>query len=100
MSEILKTLKFLGSSWLEVAVAVDEQLETQSARIAELEAALATARQDALALIMQDTDELIEQGRKDGMEYAAQIADNYANRNHVSLNIGVAIRAALEGKKE
>lgn len=41
-------------------------------RIAELEAALATARQDALAEIKQDTDELIEQGWKDGIEYAAQ----------------------------
>jgi hypothetical protein len=69
-------------------------------RIAELEAALATARRDALALIKQDTDELIEQARKDGMEYAAQIADNYANRNHVSLNIGVVIRAALKGGKK
>jgi hypothetical protein len=37
MSGILETLKFLGSSWLEVAVAVDERLETQAARIAELE---------------------------------------------------------------
>jgi hypothetical protein len=37
MSGILETLKFLGSSWLEVAVAVDKQLETQAARIAELE---------------------------------------------------------------
>jgi hypothetical protein len=27
------------------------------------------------------------------MEQAAQIADNYANRNHVSLNIAAAIRA-------
>jgi hypothetical protein len=49
---------------------------------------------------MQDTDELIELGRKDGMEYAAQIADDYANRNHVSINIGVAIRAALERGKD
>ena len=40
MSGILETLKFLGSSWLEVAVAVDKRLETQAARIAELEAAL------------------------------------------------------------
>ena len=38
MSGILETLKFLGSSWLEVAVAVDKRLETQAARIAELEA--------------------------------------------------------------
>ena len=37
MSGILETLKFLGSSWLEVAVAVDKRLETQAARIAELE---------------------------------------------------------------
>ena len=40
MSGILETLKFLGSSWLDVAVAVDKRLETQAARIAELEAAL------------------------------------------------------------
>ena len=40
MSGILETLKFLGSSWLEVAVAVDKRLETQAARIAELEKAL------------------------------------------------------------
>ena len=40
MSEILKTLKFLDVTWLHVAVAVDKQLETQAARIAELEAAL------------------------------------------------------------
>jgi hypothetical protein len=43
MSGILETLKFLGSSWLEVAVAVDNRLETQAARIAELEAALEKA---------------------------------------------------------
>ena len=57
MSEILETLKFLSSSWLEVAVAVDKRLETQAARIAELEAALATAR-------------------REGMEEAARIAEN------------------------
>ena len=33
-------------TWLNVAVAVDERLETQAARIAELEAALATARRE------------------------------------------------------
>ena len=44
MSGILETLKFLGSSWLEVAVAVDKRLETQAARIAELEAENAALR--------------------------------------------------------
>ena len=33
---------------------------------------VATARRDALAEIKQDTDELIEQGRQDGMEYAGE----------------------------
>ena len=46
-------------------------------------AALATARRDALAEIKQDTDELIEQGRQDGMEKAAQIADATAHANRV-----------------
>ena len=40
MTEILKTLKFLDVTWLHVAVAVDKQLKTQAARIAELESAL------------------------------------------------------------
>ena len=40
MSGILETLKFLGSSWLEVAVAVDKRLETQAAEIARLRAAI------------------------------------------------------------
>ena len=51
MSGILETLKFLGSSWLEVAVAVDERLETQAARIAELGALLYEARHDLAAFI-------------------------------------------------
>ena len=42
-----------------------------------MNAALATARRDALAEIKQDTDELIEQGRQDGMEQAAQIAADF-----------------------
>ena len=46
MSGILETLKFLGSSWLEVAVAVDKRLETQAARIAELEAGLRNIEAD------------------------------------------------------
>ena len=46
MSGILETLKFLGSSWLEVAVAVDKRLETQAARIAALEAALRNIEAD------------------------------------------------------
>ena len=46
MSGILETLKFLGSSWLDVAVAVDKRLETQAARIAELEAGLRNIEAD------------------------------------------------------
>ena len=46
MSGILETLKFLGSSWLEVAVAVDKRLETQAARIVELEKDLEGAKED------------------------------------------------------
>ena len=46
MSEILKTLKFLDVTWLHVAVAVDERLETQAARIAELESALRNIEAD------------------------------------------------------
>lgn len=49
----------------------------KNAEITRLRAALATARRDALAEIKQDTDELIEQGRQDGMEYAAQIGDRH-----------------------
>jgi hypothetical protein len=41
----------------------------------------------------------IATARREGMEQAAQIADNYANRNHVSLNIAAAIRAAAEKGK-
>ncbi len=47
--------------------------KAQAAEITRLRAALATARNDALALIKEDTDELIEQGRKDGMEIARRI---------------------------
>jgi len=60
--------------------------------IAELRAALATARRDALAEIKQDTDELIEQGRQDGMEQAAQIADG--RPSDCGEDIAAAIRAA------
>ena len=148
MSGILETLKFLGSSWLEVAVAVDKRLETQAAEIARLRVAfkwhierdgddllicegdhdrhegcimqrwvkaenVATARLDALALIKQDTDELIEQGRKDGMEYAAQIALQHPESDRggysgimrtaelcTAMEIAATIRAALAGGKK
>ena len=59
-------------SWADYCRAAANRIETQAAEIARLRAELATARQDALAEIKQDTDELIEQGRQDGMEYAAQ----------------------------
>ena len=80
--------------------AVDEAadaLEAQAARIAELEAALATARRDALAEIKQDTDELIEQGMQDGMEEAAQIADG--RPSDCGEDIAAAIRAAARVEK-
>ena len=51
--------------------------------ITRLRAELATARRDVLAEIKQDTDELIEQGRQDGMEEAAQIAAATAHANRV-----------------
>ena len=88
-----------NNTWPET-ITDDVRVAQQAAEITRHHAALATAHRDALAEIKQDTDELIEQGWKDGMEYAAQIADNYANRNHVSLNIGVVIRTALEGGKK
>ena len=48
-----------------------------------MNAAIATARRDALAEIKQDTDELIEQGRQDGMEQAAQrLEDLHKNHNY------------------
>ena len=42
MSEeiILRHLQFMGFDWLDVMRAIDEKLQTQAARIAELEAAL------------------------------------------------------------
>lgn len=73
-----------------------------AARIAELEAALATARRDALAEIKQDTDELIEQGRQDGLEQAALIAELIGGLYGagVAETVSRAIRAALEGGKK
>ena len=48
-----------------------------------MNAAIATARRDALAEIKQDTDELIEQGRQDGMEEAAQrLEELHKNHNY------------------
>lgn len=38
--EILQQLQFMGFDWLDVIRAVNEKLETHTARIAELEAAL------------------------------------------------------------
>ena len=58
-----------------------DALEAQAAEIARLRAELATARRDALAEIKQDTDELIEQGRQDGMEQAAQRLEEL-HKNH------------------
>lgn len=77
--------------------------------ITRLRAALATARRDALAEIKQDTDELIEQGRQDGMEEAAQDLEGRAKMlrswdpdsvgAHWALHYAAAIRAAAgEGK--
>jgi hypothetical protein len=37
--------------------------------------------------------DLVAKARRDALEEAARVADNYANRNHVSLNIAAAIRA-------
>lgn len=90
-------------------------IEAQTAEIARLRAALATARREGMAEIKQDTDELIEQGRQDGMEQAAQIAEDFetvayqhgnlpANDPHecaaqAAREIAAAIRAAAkEGK--
>ena len=55
---------------------------------------IATARRDALAEIKQDTDELIEQGRQDGMEQAAKIA--LAMSISSPSVIAAAIRAAAK----
>ena len=52
-----------------------QTIKDQAAEITRLRAELATARRGALAEIKQDTDELIEQGRQDGMEQAAQILE-------------------------
>ena len=62
-----------------------------------MNAALATARRDALAEIKQDTDELIEQGRQDGMEEAAKIADG--RPSDCGEDIAAAIRAAARVEK-
>jgi hypothetical protein len=48
---------------------------------AEVDARIATARKDALAEIKQDTDELIEQGRQDGVEQAARRLEEL-HKNH------------------
>lgn len=70
----LEDARKLREGWDEA----DERIKAQAAEITRLRAELATARQDALAEIKQDTDELIEQGRQDGMKQAAQIAENCA----------------------
>ena len=59
-----------GIGRCEMSAAIEE--------ITRLRAELATARRDALAEIKQDTDEAIELGRQDGMEYAAQWHDEQA----------------------
>ena len=87
MSGILETLKFLGSSWLEVAVAVDTRLETQAARIAELDALLYEARHDLAAFI-----ENAHQHR----EKYPHIMQDFEN----DMEIVRRIDAALEGGKK
>jgi type I site-specific restriction endonuclease len=77
---------------LGVCTQVDNVLAGQKEEITRLRAALATARRDALAEIKQDTDEAIELGRQDGMEYAAQIADG--RPSDCGEDIAAAIRAA------
>ena len=56
----------------EILAALDPAISRPAADL------VATARRDALAEIKQDTDELIEQGRRDGMEEAAKWHDEQA----------------------
>ena len=94
MSGILETLKFLGSSWLEVAVAVDKRLETQAARIAELEATVATiqAERNQLIGVLQLA---VEQSGETGENEPAWLGP--ACR---IMNAGFTKIAALEGEEK
>jgi C4-type Zn-finger protein len=98
MSGILETLKFLGSSWLEVAVAVDKQLETQAARIATLEAALQARVTELEGVLLEARDDLTE-----WIDVAHQHREKYP---HImqdfenDMEIVRRIDAALEGKKD
>ena len=69
-----------------------------------LDAGTVAARYSYLGpcLTPQDTDELIEQGRKDGLEQAAQIAELIGGLYGagVAETVSRAIRAALEGGKK
>lgn len=99
MSGILETLKFLDVTWLHVAVAVDEQLETQAARIAELELALATARRDAMEEAAQIADSCAADEAKSAKGKYLETKWDYESRADAGEEIAAAIRAALEGGK-
>ena len=80
------------------AIRLAELMQRSRDEIARLRAALATARRDALAEIKQDTDEAIELGRQDGMEYAAQIADG--RPSDCGEDVAAAIRAAAKEENQ
>ena len=96
MSGILETLKFLDVTWLHVAVAVDKRLETQAARIAELEAAL----QDAARVLHKAGEQFSEYAKKHAA-YRTAVGDLKAAANQQwAQRCFNAHDAVLEGGKK
>ena len=96
MSGILETLKFLDVTWLHVAVAVDKRLETQAARIAELEAAL----QDAARVLHKAGEQFTAYANQHAAKGTAGGDQKAATNQQWAQRCFNAHDAALEGGKK